>query len=153
MRDVRRRERLAGLKRSSRRESRGQGHPAPTISQNRVGDPRERRLVLRVASQSSASSVVETESDDSLVYSKHRGRPTRWRAGYPLSSHLNPSPRSLPTSWFFDPFCSLPGTMELPTMVGHLVYYCKTFLFLFSLIFILVAQLHTRPRYFNSNCS
>ncbi|KAJ5144788.1 hypothetical protein N7448_002180, partial [Penicillium atrosanguineum] len=123
MRDVRRRERLAGLKRSSRRESRSQ----PVSRSSSEGNLEERRLVLRAASQSSTSSIVEkSESDDSFVYSKHRGRPVRWSAGNPLSPPPNPSPRSLPTAWFFDPFCSLPGTTELPTMVGHLVYYWKT---------------------------
>lgn len=126
MRDVRRRERLAGLKRTSRRDNRGQ--PVPAESQHKVPEaPEEQKLVLRTASQLSASSSeVETELTESLVCSKHRrGRPLRWSAGYPLSSHLNPNPRSLPTSWFFDPFCSLPGTVELPSMVAHLVYYCK----------------------------
>lgn len=149
MRDVRRRERLAGLKRSSRRESRTQ----PVSLSTREENPEERRLVLRTASQSSASSVVEkSESDDSFVDSKHRGRPVRWSAGNPSSSHLNPSPCSLPTAWFFDPFCSLPGTTELPTMVGHLVYYCKIFPVLYSLwLVIVVAGLD--PRYYDLNCS
>jgi hypothetical protein len=122
MRDVRRRERLAGFKRSSRRESRIQ----PISRSQSEGNAEERRLVLRAASHSSASSVVEmSESDDNYINSHLRGRPVRWTAGYPLSFHLDPSPRSLPTAWFFDPFCSLPGTTELPTMVGHLVYYCR----------------------------
>lgn len=126
MRDVRRRERLAGLKRTSRRESRT--HPVSAKSQSKVPDKSEERsLVVRSQSQSStSSSVAETDSDDHLVCSKQRrGRPSRWSAGYPLSSHLNPNPRSLPTSWFFDPFCSLPGSFELPSVVAHLVYYCK----------------------------
>lgn len=126
MRDVRRRERLAGLKRTSRRESRA--HPVPTDSQSKVTEePEERSLVLRAHSQSpTSSSVVETEPGDDLICLKQRrGRPIRWSAGYPLSSHLNPNPGSLPTSWFFDPFCSLPGSFELPSMVAHLVYYCK----------------------------
>lgn len=136
MRDVRRRERLAGLKRSSRRESR----TLPISRSQSEGNPEERRLVLRAASQSSASSVVEmSESDDNYVYSNLRGRPVRWTAGYPLSSHLNPSPRSLPTAWFFDPFCSLPGTTELPTMVGHLVYYCRIPSPPFSLQFVIMS--------------
>lgn len=126
MRDVRRRERLAGLKRTSRRDSRA--HPVPAKSRSKVTEePEAQSLVLRAHYRSPASSsVVETEPGDHLVGPKQqRGRPLRWSAGYPLSSHLNPNPRSLPTSWFFDPFCSLPGTFELPSMVAHLVYYCQ----------------------------
>ncbi|KAJ5580105.1 uncharacterized protein N7459_006090 [Penicillium hispanicum] len=127
MRDVRRRERLAGLKRTSRRENRGQ---RPDVkSQCKVTDEsEERRLVLRAASQSSASSPspVETESRTQFSTSNHRrGRPTKWMAGHPLSL-LSPSPRSLPNSWFMDPFCSLPGSSELPSMVAHLVFYWKS---------------------------
>lgn len=126
MRDVRRRERLAGLKRTSRRESRAT--PVPTKSQRKVTEePEERSLVLRAHTESpTTSTVVETEPGNEISCSKQRrGRPSRWSAGYPLSSHLNPNPQALPTSWFFDPFCSLPGSFELPGMVAHLVYYCQ----------------------------
>jgi hypothetical protein len=129
MRDVRRRERLAGLKRTSKRDNRSQ--QAAAKSQGKISDePKEQRLVLGSASPSSAaSSLIDTENDSSDVSSKpRRGRPSRWSAGYPLSSQWNPNPRLLPNSWFFDPFCSLPGTSELPSMVAHLVYYCKFFL-------------------------
>ncbi|KAJ5683188.1 hypothetical protein N7462_006353 [Penicillium macrosclerotiorum] len=125
MRDVRRRERLAGLKRTSRRENRGEA--APTSSPGKQSESEDQRLVLRAASQSSPSSLIKTETDDKFLYSKHRrDRPSKWSAGYPLVTQLTPSPRSLPTSWFFDPFCSLPGTSELPSMVAHLVYYWKS---------------------------
>ncbi|GLI80048.1 hypothetical protein PoHVEF18_008396 [Penicillium ochrochloron] len=127
MRDVRRRERLAGLKRTSKRDNQGQS--ASAKAQSRIKEkPKEQRLVIRSASPSSASSsLVDTEPDNNYVSSKpRRGRPARWSAGYPLSPQLNPNPRSLPNSWFFDPFCSLPGTSELPSMVAHLVYYWKS---------------------------
>ncbi|KAJ5824380.1 hypothetical protein N7447_006720 [Penicillium robsamsonii] len=118
MRDVRRRERLAGLKRTSR-QNRGQsGSSKPTVDESD-----EQRLVLRASSQSSASSsILDTDSGDRFT-SIYRGRPVRWCAGYPLPLHSNPNP---PTSWFLDPFFTLPGTNELPSMVAHLVYYWKT---------------------------
>lgn len=114
MRDVRRRERLAGLKRTSRRAQ----HDAPKVAE----DEDEQRLVVRAHSQSSASSSIL--DSDSLNYPLYqRGRPARWSAGYPLPLHSNPNP---PTSWFLDPFSTLPGTSELPLMVAHLVYYCES---------------------------
>ncbi|KAJ5170626.1 uncharacterized protein N7500_003409 [Penicillium coprophilum] len=113
MRDVRRRERLAGLKRTSR-QNRQSGAPKATID-----DPDEQRLALRASSQSSASSILDADSGDGFT-SIYRGRPVRWCAGYPVPLHSDPNP---PTSWFLDPFFTLPGTSELPSMVAHLVYY------------------------------
>ncbi|KAJ5770801.1 uncharacterized protein N7511_002852 [Penicillium nucicola] len=114
MRHVRRRERLAGLKRTSRRAQ----HDASQV----VEDENEQRLVVRSQSQSSASPPVLGPGN--FRYSlAQRGRPARWCAGYPLPLHSNPNP---PTSWFLDPFSTLPGTGELPLMVAHLMYYWKT---------------------------
>lgn len=127
MRDVRRRERLAGLKRTSRRESRS-GPPANIESnqskeRNRQIQPKEeQRLVLRSTPESSVASSFETERS---IGRYRRGRHSKWTTGYPYESHLNPNPRCLPSSWFSDPFCTLPGTSELPAMVAHLLYYCK----------------------------
>ncbi|KAJ5143061.1 uncharacterized protein N7515_001848 [Penicillium bovifimosum] len=119
MRDVRRRERLAGLKRTSR-QNRGQSD----ASKNIVNESDEQRVVIRASSQSSnSSSVLDADSRDGFALMYRRGRPTRWCAGYPLPLHSNPNP---PTSWFLDPFFTLPGTSELPSMVAHLVYYWKT---------------------------
>ncbi|KAJ5788065.1 hypothetical protein N7457_003055 [Penicillium paradoxum] len=119
MRDVRRRERLAGLKRTSR-QNRGQ----PDASKAAVDESDGQRLVLRASSQSSiSSSMLDTDSGDSFALIYRRGRPAKWCAGYPLPLHSNPNP---PTSWFLDPFFTLPGTSELPSMVAHLVYYWKT---------------------------
>ncbi|KAJ5964605.1 uncharacterized protein N7479_004481 [Penicillium vulpinum] len=116
MRDVRRRERLAGLKRTSK-QNRGHSDAPKTA----VDGSDEQRLVLRASSQSSASSSMpDTDTGDGFT-SIYRGRPLKWSAGYPLPLHSNPNP---PTSWFLDPFFTLPGTNELPSMIGHLVYYC-----------------------------
>ena len=122
MRDVRRRERLAGLKRSSRRDTRGA--PTPAKSQPKAaGEAEEQKLVLRGSAQSLSSSSGDDRPQEPASRGR-RGRPVKWSAGYPLSFHFNPTPRSLPTSWFFDPFSSLPGTNELPAMINHLVFYC-----------------------------
>ncbi|KAJ5731063.1 uncharacterized protein N7483_005571 [Penicillium malachiteum] len=127
MRDVRRRERLAGTKRTSKREGRGQ--PTTTKSQcNTVEDSEERRLVLRNPSQSLTTTTIEASIVGTCFSPRSRlgrDRPPRWTAA-PVQCHFNPNPRSLPTAWFFDPFCSLPGADELPSRVAHLIYYWKT---------------------------
>ncbi|KAJ5565241.1 hypothetical protein N7513_001483 [Penicillium frequentans] len=125
MRDVRRRERLAGTKRTSRRENREQ---IATKSRRKVVEESEgQQLVLRAVSQTSVSSIGDTDFESSCSDSRpRRARPPRWLAGYPLPCHLSLNPRTLPASWFYDPFCSLPGTGELPSMVAHLVYYWKS---------------------------
>ncbi|KAJ5605047.1 hypothetical protein N7510_010201, partial [Penicillium lagena] len=124
MRDVRRRERLAGTKRVSRRESHaGQSGVAPTTLEDQ--DSGEQTLVLRAASQSSVSSYT-VEPEDGNARSKHRrGRPIKWSAGHDVPYHSSPNPKSLPTSWFSDPFSVLPGASEFPAMVETLVFYWK----------------------------
>lgn len=129
MRDVRRRERLAGTKRVSRRESRaGQSDASPTTFEDQ--DSGEQTLVLRAASQASLSSyTVETEDDNAR--SRHRrGRPIKWSAGHDVPDHYSPNPKSLPTSWFSDPFSVLPGASEFPVTVESLVFYCRFYLFI-----------------------
>ncbi|KAJ5935658.1 hypothetical protein N7466_005205 [Penicillium verhagenii] len=125
MRDVRRRERLAGTKRTSRRENREQ---ATTKSRRKVFEGSEdQQLVPRAGSQASVSSMGDTDLESIFSDSKpRRARPPRWLAGYPLPCHLSLNPRTLPASWFYDPFCSSPATSELPSMIAHLVYYWKT---------------------------
>jgi len=114
MRDVRRRERLAGLKRTSR-QNRGQ-------NASKAIDADEKRVVLRGSSKSSASSSILDSDADSLIPAIYRGRPDRWCAGYPLPLHSTPNP---PKSWFLDPFFTLPGTTELSSAVAPLLYYCE----------------------------
>lgn len=132
MRDVRRRERLAGLKRTTRRESQGRGLPVNTKSQYDQSQE-ERELVLRRTPESSGQSpLYEPELHGELVSRYRRRSPTKWTTGYPFDPQLNPEPGLLPTSWFIDPFCTLPGTDELPTMVAHLLYYCKGWFCLYT---------------------
>jgi hypothetical protein len=113
MRDVRRRERLAGLKRTSRQKC---GNVSKAINAD------EQRVVLRGASKSSASSLVTDPDAESLIPAICRGRPDRWCAGYPLPLHSTPNP---PKSWFLDPFFTLPGAAELSEVVAPLLYYCE----------------------------
>jgi hypothetical protein len=124
MRDVRRRERIAGTKRVSRRESHaGQSDATPTTLEDQ--DSGEQTLVLRAASQSSVSSYT-VETEDGNGRSRHRrGRPTKWSAGHDFPYHYSPNPKSLPPSWFSDPFSVLPGASEFPVMVETLIFYCK----------------------------
>lgn len=35
------------------------------------------------------------------------------------------SPQAIPKSWFFDPFCTLPGASEMPSVVDHLISHGK----------------------------
>lgn len=128
MRDVRRRERLAGTKRVSRRESHaGESDAVPTTFEDQ--DSGEQTLVLRAASQSSASSYTLETEDDNAKTRHRRGRPIKWRAGYDVRYHYSPNPKSLPTSWFSDPFSVLPGASESPLTVETLVFYCKFYIF------------------------
>ncbi|KAJ5180745.1 hypothetical protein N7492_003955 [Penicillium capsulatum] len=117
MRDVRRRERLAGLKRTAKRDPRG---PAPAESQSKPEVDREQKLVLR----GSATPVVSSSGGDRKSGGASKGR--RGRPAKPMPFHYNTSLQSLPTSWFFDPFCSMPGTTELPGVINHLLFYWKT---------------------------
>lgn len=134
MKHVRQQEKLEGKKRVPRRK----GKPKVVAESTRceVADPDDRTLILRAPSQSS-SSTEELEPGDLLAPGRYgRVRPLRWSAGYPL---ISPNLQSVPGSWFLDPFSALPGTSELPSMVAHLVFYCKcgstvVFLSLFPLL-------------------
>ncbi|KAJ5326438.1 uncharacterized protein N7506_009540 [Penicillium brevicompactum] len=114
MRDVRRRERLAGLKRTSR-QNRGQ-------NASKVVDSNEHSVVLRASSQSSNPTLL-SDPDSLLPAIYQRGRPDRWSAGYPLPLHSTPNP---PRTWFLDPFFTLPGTTRLASVVAPLLYHWKT---------------------------
>lgn len=130
MRDVRRRERLAGLKRTTRRESQSRGGLPVNTKAQYDQSQEEQKLILagrRASDSYGQSSIYEAELHGEFVSRYRRRSPTKWTTGYPFEPHLNPEPGLLPTSWFLDPFCTLPGTSELPGMVAHLLYYCKWF--------------------------
>ncbi|KKA22058.1 hypothetical protein T310_3948 [Rasamsonia emersonii CBS 393.64] len=110
MRDVRRRERLAGLKRVSKREDRSRASAAEKPASKSSND---RKLPLR--SSTSQSSSSEPTSD--LIRPKPRHS----------TSQVTPTPTPMvPNAWFVDPFCTLPGANELPSMTQNLVHYCIT---------------------------
>ncbi|KAH1269191.1 hypothetical protein KXX33_003696 [Aspergillus fumigatus] len=130
MRDVRRRERLAGLKRITKRESRLK-HPLPlsaSISTQAESSTSECLLEAGVASPLPASSsFVDSNPPRSLLRSpQERRRPLVWRAGYSVPPTPAPNPLAFPSSWLLDPFGSLMGAGEAPSRVARLVCYWKS---------------------------
>lgn len=129
MRDVRRRERLAGLKRITKRESRLK-HPLPlsaSISPQAESSTSKCLLEAGVASPLPASSsFVDSNPPRSLLRSpQERRRPLVWRAGYSVPPTPAPNPLAFPSSWLLDPFGSLMGAGEAPSRVARLVCYCE----------------------------
>lgn len=129
MRDVRRRERLAGLKRTSKRETR----PKQTESSSAIipmhSESAASAYLLGAESaspSSAASSLPDTEVAFGRLNSQQgRWRPTVWRAGHLVPPTPAPSPLAFPPSWLLDPFDTLPGAGETPSMVARLVFYCE----------------------------
>jgi hypothetical protein len=129
MRDVRRRERLAGLTRVPKRESRLK-QPLPlsaSISPQAESSTSEYLLEAGLASPLPASSsFADSNPGRSLLRSpQERRRPTVWRAGYSVPPAPTPNPLAFPPSWLLDPFGSLPGAGEAPSRVARLVFYCE----------------------------
>ncbi|EAW13329.1 uncharacterized protein ACLA_053750 [Aspergillus clavatus NRRL 1] len=130
MRDVRRRERLAGLKRTSKRETR----PKQTESSSAIipmhSESAASAYLLGAESaspSSAASSLPDTEVAFGRLNSQQgRWRPTVWRAGHLVPPTPAPSPLAFPPSWLLDPFDTLPGAGETPSMVARLVFYWKS---------------------------
>ncbi|EAW20444.1 uncharacterized protein NFIA_028750 [Aspergillus fischeri NRRL 181] len=130
MRDVRRRERLAGLKRVPKRESRLK-QPLPlsaSISPQAESSTSECLLEAGVASPLPASSsFADSNPARSLLRSpQERRRPIIWRAGYSVPPTPAPNTLAFPPSWLLDPFGSLPGAGEAPSRVARLVFYWKS---------------------------
>lgn len=125
MRDVRRRERLAGMKRVSRRDGRmEQGDVAyvQTGDLHHQNTSSARIMSLDRATPSSvSSSPKEAESrGDSQAPCESRSKTT---------SSSSTSPESLVNSGLalslLDPFITLPGAKESTDMLNQLVYYCE----------------------------
>lgn len=122
MRDVRRRERLAGVKRTSRREGRAATATKQSASKLREAPEsasNKRKLPLRPGS-SAAPPAPELD----VVKSKSQ-RPVAWVTERWPSNRMV-SPTAVPGSWMLDPFCTLPGASEVPSMVERLLYHCKS---------------------------
>lgn len=109
MRDVRRRERLAGLKRTSR-QNRTPNAPKTVETTD------EKSMVVR------ASSQPATASDSLIPAICRRGSSDIWSNGHPLPFHSTSNP---PKTWCPDPFVTLSGTSKIGSVVSPLVYYCQ----------------------------
>jgi hypothetical protein len=157
MRDVRRRERLAGRKRPSKRGERaGPDSAKSTGSSSRKTSPTEAsyrrkedkddgrmRAVLRLHpsrsfSPSSASSASVTEpssaitpSSDLTLTSKLRGKGT--------DLHISKEKIHELSAELFDPFFCLPGADDLPYIIETLVQYCE-----YKVLFLILVIGHDR---------
>ena len=127
MRGVRRRERLAGLKRPLRCNNRAQ-KPAVIHTYNADADAnssKAQKLVLTTTSSFSAPSRPQvTDLEVSLKGNQRGRRPATFMAGSPTPS-FNTDPWLYLIPWLPDPFNTLPGAGEVPSMIARLVFYCK----------------------------
>jgi len=135
MRDVRRRERLAGLKRGSKREAQLQklpkpapAHIVPDSSEDSSSDQATSCWSSSSPSSSSSSSSSSppqvTESSVDLVLRQPKQQfLTQWGASNPLNgSSSNPVSQII---WELDPFSTLQCVAGMPSMVPELILYCK----------------------------
>ncbi|KAF7712434.1 Fungal transcription factor, partial [Penicillium ucsense] len=126
MRDVRRRERLAGLKRTARRD--GSSSRGGATTKSRIGKDDQSTvstLVLRSASPSTTQSATSPAN-----VKARRGSPTERcdQSSTSAASHVNsaqssPNPESLPMSWSFAPFCTETGPSKLPYSIAYLTHH------------------------------
>lgn len=136
MRDVRRRERLAGLKRGSKRDAQVQKlpkpAPGPIVSDNCEDSSSDQAMSCwsssspsSYSSSSSSSSPPQvTESSVDLILRQPKQRSlTQWGASNPRNTS-----GSKPVSqiiWELDPFSTLQCVAGMPSMVQELILYCK----------------------------
>ncbi|BCR87056.1 uncharacterized protein ACHE_31043S [Aspergillus chevalieri] len=136
MRDVRRRERLAGLKRGSKREAQLQklpkpapAHIVPDSSEDSSSDQATSCWSSSSPSSSSSSSSSSppqvTESSVDLVLRQPKQQfLTQWGASNPLNgSSSNPVSQII---WELDPFSTLQCVAGMPSMVPELILYYET---------------------------
>ncbi|KAK6811402.1 hypothetical protein RU639_012879 [Aspergillus parasiticus] len=126
MRDVRRRERLAGLKRVSRRE----GLAGKAVVQSKFEDsPPGRASPTRLANPSSEPKLLMERGpprDIAKNKEKRRQQPDRRYASHSISTGSISIPLQFPTSWLVDPFSTLPGASDVPIITTRLVFYWGT---------------------------
>ncbi|KNG80813.1 tachykinin family protein [Aspergillus nomiae NRRL 13137] len=126
MRDVRRRERLAGLKRVSRRERLA---GKAVVRPNFEDPPSERALPTRLANPSSEPKLLMGRGppcDLAKNKGKQQQQPDRRCASHPISTSSITIPLSFPTSWLVDPFSTLPGASDVPIIITRLVFHWGT---------------------------
>ncbi|QMW35627.1 hypothetical protein G4B84_011118, partial [Aspergillus flavus NRRL3357] len=125
MRDVRRRERLAGLKRVSRRE----GLAGKAVVQSNFEDsPSERASPTRLADPSGPKLLMGRGPPRDITKNKEKRRqqPDRRYASHSISTGSISIPLQFPTSWLVDPFSTLPGASDVPIITTRLVFYWGT---------------------------
>ncbi|KAE8374309.1 hypothetical protein BDV26DRAFT_270253, partial [Aspergillus bertholletiae] len=119
MRDVRRRERLAGLKRVSRRE----GLTAKAVVKRNSDDSTsERALPTRLAIPASEPKLLVGRGSPCEIAQKKEK--CQQQPDKRCADHSIPLP--LPTSWLVDPFSTLPGVNDMPIIITRLVFYWGT---------------------------
>lgn len=142
MRDVRRRERLAGRKRPSKRgersgtdsaKSTGSSSPrkaTPTSNNGKEPKDVKERTLLQVnsacsfsPSSSASPSAIEPSTDIALT-SKLGGKGS---VSWPTDSNISQEKIRELSAQLFDPFVSLPGADDLPYIIDALVQYCECY--------------------------
>lgn len=140
MRDVRRRERLAGLKRGTKRDTQ-EKRSQPNVASKPVEDSSTERTSAcwttspSSSSTSSSSTIEEFEAGSDLLMSRpiwqqqqqQQQQSTSWSADY-SSTVLSPTANVQPntTTWFPAPQRPMRSADCIPTVVVELIYYCKS---------------------------
>ena len=139
MRDVRRRERLAGLKRVPRRDSRAQ-HPERAVTSTYTNKDvnadvdadadadslKAQKSIVRATPPCYAPSQPQVPGLECTIKGSQRSRrPATFMAGCSPTPSSNTGPWLYPLPWLLDPFNTLPGATEAPSMIARLVFYCK----------------------------
>ncbi|KAL5356210.1 hypothetical protein BJX96DRAFT_104158 [Aspergillus floccosus] len=120
MRDVRRRERIAGLRRVSRRNGRTRKKETPFMQSSSLNSS-EHILPLR-----RVSAKAEPGSDMIVLHQQPQYRVASNMASSASSSSPEPLIDSGPAPSLLDPFVSLPGAEVCADMVNKLLFYWKT---------------------------
>ena len=123
MRDVRRRERLAGLKRVSRRD--GLADKA-VVRSNFEDSPSERALSTSPSSGLKSLMGKGPPCDIAKNKENHQQQLDRRCVGHLISTDSISIPLQFPTSWLVDPFNTLPGASDVPIITSRLVFYCES---------------------------
>ena len=137
MRDVRRRERIAGLKRGSKREAKADRSKSGIVPRHFEDSSNEHSLHWSTPSPSSSTSSTSISSSYSSSSSPEESGPggdlvmvqarqsAQWSGGSSTTSSFNQSPPPTPTRWLLDPFTTLPGTGAIPSKIAELIFYCE----------------------------
>lgn len=145
MRDVRRRERLAGLKRGTKRDTQ-EKRPQPKVASKPVEDSSTERTSAcwttspsSSSTSSSSSTIEEIEAGNELVRSQltwqqQEDQHQQLQQQQLMTGSANLSTTSSPvsiaqpntTTWFPVPQRPMKSADCIPTVVADLIYYCKS---------------------------